>query len=63
MQNPKNYFLHFVMKVALFYTKNRSESTTFLHEKSVLFYLILFYLLGDDCQSIIFCFLTFHKSF
>jgi hypothetical protein len=27
-------FLHIVMKVALFYTKNRSESSFFLHEKS-----------------------------
>jgi hypothetical protein len=27
-------FLHIVMKVALFYTQNRSESSTFLHEKS-----------------------------
>jgi hypothetical protein len=26
-----SYFLHIVVKVALFYTKNRSESTTFLH--------------------------------
>jgi hypothetical protein len=28
------YFLHIVMKVALFYTKNPSESSNFLHEKS-----------------------------
>jgi hypothetical protein len=30
----KNFFLHIVMKVALFYTQNRSESSTFLNEKS-----------------------------
>jgi hypothetical protein len=29
-----NFFLHIVMKVALFYTQNRCESNTFLHEKS-----------------------------
>jgi hypothetical protein len=28
------YFLHIVMKVALFYKQNRSESSTFLYEKS-----------------------------
>jgi hypothetical protein len=28
------FFLHIVMKVALFHTKNRSESSTFLHETS-----------------------------
>jgi hypothetical protein len=28
------FFFQFVMKVALFYTQNRSESRTFLHEKS-----------------------------
>jgi hypothetical protein len=38
-------FLHIVMKVALYYTKNRSESSTFLH------YFIPS--LGDDCQSIL----------
>jgi hypothetical protein len=27
-------FLHIVMKVTLFCTQNRSESSTFLHEKS-----------------------------
>jgi hypothetical protein len=27
-------FLHIVIKVALFYTQNRSETSTFLHEKS-----------------------------
>jgi hypothetical protein len=26
-----NIFLYIVMKVALFYTQNRSESSTFLH--------------------------------
>jgi hypothetical protein len=30
----KKIFLHIVMKVALFYTKNRDESTTFLNKKS-----------------------------
>jgi hypothetical protein len=30
----KHIFLHIVMIVALFYTHNRSESSTFLHEKS-----------------------------
>jgi hypothetical protein len=38
------YFLHIVMKVALFDTQNRSESSTFLH------HFIPFP--GDDCQSI-----------
>jgi hypothetical protein len=28
------FFLHIVMKVTLFYTQNRSESSPFLHEKS-----------------------------
>jgi hypothetical protein len=28
------FVLHIVMKVALFYTQNRSASSTFLHEKS-----------------------------
>jgi hypothetical protein len=28
------FVLRIVMKVALFYTQNRSESSTFLHEKS-----------------------------
>jgi hypothetical protein len=30
----KNYILHIVMKVELFYTKNRNESSIFLNEKS-----------------------------
>jgi hypothetical protein len=34
IETLKWYFLHIVMKVALFYTQNRSESSTFLHEKS-----------------------------
>jgi hypothetical protein len=34
MNDGNSLFLHIVMKVALFYTKNRSESGTFLHEKS-----------------------------
>jgi hypothetical protein len=34
-----------VVKVALFYTKNRSES-------SIFFCIVLFHLLGNDCQSI-----------
>jgi hypothetical protein len=42
--NVKFNFLNIVMNVALFYTKNRSESSTFC--------IILFQLLGDDCQSI-----------
>jgi hypothetical protein len=54
------------MKVALFYTKNRSESSTFFTRKIVVkvvfFCIILFHLLGDDCQSIpIFFFVIFHK--
>jgi hypothetical protein len=50
------FFLHIVMKVALFYTQNRSESSTFC--------IILFHLFGDDCQSIpIFFFVIFYKSF
>jgi hypothetical protein len=49
-----NYFLHIVMKVALFYTQNRNESSTFLHH---------FIFLGDDCQSIPIFFVIFHKSF
>jgi hypothetical protein len=32
--NKGFFFLHIVMKMALFYTQNRSESNTFLHEKS-----------------------------
>jgi hypothetical protein len=50
----KFYFLHIVMKVALLYTQKGSESSTFLHEKSyvVLFCIILFHLLGNDCQSV-----------
>jgi hypothetical protein len=40
-----------VVKVALFYTKNRSESSTFC--------IILFHLLGDDCQSIPIFFMEF----
>jgi hypothetical protein len=58
----KFYFLHIVMKVALFYTQKGSESSTFLHEKSyvVLFCIILFHLLGNDCQSVpIFFFVIF----
>jgi hypothetical protein len=53
----KLIFLHIVMKrkivvkVAPFYTKNRSESSTFC--------IILFHLLGDDCQSILIFFLLF----
>jgi hypothetical protein len=46
-KQPELPFLHIVMKVALFYTKNRSESTYV-----VTFCIILFHLLGDDCQSI-----------
>jgi hypothetical protein len=34
IRKSKLPFLHIVMKVALFYTQNRSESSTFLHEKS-----------------------------
>jgi hypothetical protein len=50
------YFFAYRNKVALFYTKNRSESSTFC--------IILFHLLGDDCQSIpTFVFFIFHKSF
>jgi hypothetical protein len=57
------------MKVGLFYTQIRNESSTFLHEKIVVkvvrFCIILFHLLGDDCQSIpiFFFFVIFHKSF
>jgi hypothetical protein len=56
--NGKYIFLHIVMKVALFYTKNRSESSTFLHN--------FIPYPGDDCQSIptyFFFFTIFHKSF
>jgi hypothetical protein len=56
MKAPYKYFLHIVMKVSLFYTQNRSESSTFFTEKIVvkvvLFCIILFHLFGDDCQSI-----------
>jgi hypothetical protein len=32
----ENFFLHIVMKVALFYTQNRSESSTFFTGKIVM---------------------------
>jgi hypothetical protein len=52
--------------MALFYTQNRGDSSTFLHDKIVvkivLFCIISFHLLGDDCQSIpIFFFYNFSK--
>jgi hypothetical protein len=51
------YFLHIVMKVALFYTQNFTRKIVV---KVVLFCIILFHLLGDDCQSIpIFFFCNF----
>jgi hypothetical protein len=54
------YFLHIIMKGAPFYMQNCSEST----RKIVLFCILLFHLLGDNCKSIpVFFFVIFHKSF
>jgi hypothetical protein len=52
-RNESDTFLHANRsESSTFYTKNRSESSTFC--------IILFHLLGDDCQSIpTFCFVIF----
>jgi hypothetical protein len=52
----KNIFLHIVMKVALFYTKNRGESSSFLHH----FIPSLWRWLSKHSY---FFFVIFHKSF
>jgi hypothetical protein len=55
-QIHKTVFLHILTKVALFTRK--------IVVKVVLFCIILFHLLEDDCQSVpIFFFVIFHKSF
>jgi hypothetical protein len=54
-EKEKEVFLHIVMKVALFSGK--------IVVKVVFFFIILFHLLGDDCQSIPIFFVIFHKYF
>jgi hypothetical protein len=40
--NIKITILHIVMKVALFYTQNRSERSTFLHDGDDFFFVIFY---------------------